>query len=495
MKSISVLRLAAILLCCMYLLGFASLQAQVNKWVNYTPNLTTVLKNPAMGWMMYEEGWSFQGTRHNKSNIYTPEVFWEQMEECKAADCANILYIRMLWKDLEPEEGKYAWIYNEQYKWYIQKAKDKGLKLAFRVFFHGVDGVPSYVYEAGATESPIDDEGKTQPYYDNPVFLEKLDKFVEAFAKEYDNPDEVDYIDAYGLGRWGEGHGLALEKKENLETVIRQVTGSYARHFKKVLTVMNLSQSDYRFSKPLVYDKLGFLPRRDGIGSFWFSNEERAMVHDELFPKRALIGEGCWWFNAQDGDNSKYKHFQGDKRFAMNDFKEAFTVSVTDALDSHCNTLDLRVPLQCKFWIEELPDQVQRFITLGGYRLYPDYIKVEQDHKTLTLFHSWKNYGVGVLPNNHPNWNYKYQVSFVLMNERQEIVFLHTEPEAEPSEWLKGMSYNYLSQFDIPAKLRGKYTLCVGLTDKTKNNEAAIDLAVSEKLKIGKWIFVVGLEL
>ena len=106
------------------------------------------------------------------------------------------------------------------------------------------------------------------------------------------------------------------------------------------------------------------------------------MVHDELFPKRALIGEGCWWFNAQDGDNSKYKHFQGDKRFAMNDFKEAFTVSVTDALDSHCNTLDLRVPLQCKFWIEELPDQVQRFITLGGYRLYPDYIKVEQDHKS-----------------------------------------------------------------------------------------------------------------
>ena len=71
------------------------------------------------------------------------------------------------------------------------------------------------------------------------------------------------------------------------------------------------------------------------------------------------------------------------KRFAMNDFKEAFTVSVTDALDSHCNTLDLRMPLQCKFWIEELPDQVQRFITLGGYRLYPDYIKVEQDHKNV----------------------------------------------------------------------------------------------------------------
>ena len=74
-------------------------------------------------------------------------------------------------------------------------------------------GVSSYVYEAGATESPIDDEGKTQPYYDNPVFLEKLDKFVEAFAKEYDNPDEVDYIDAYGLGRWGRRTWFSTRKE------------------------------------------------------------------------------------------------------------------------------------------------------------------------------------------------------------------------------------------------------------------------------------------
>ena len=56
MKSISILRLTAILLCSMHLLGSASLQAQMNTWVNYSPDLTTVLKNPAMGWMMYEEG-------------------------------------------------------------------------------------------------------------------------------------------------------------------------------------------------------------------------------------------------------------------------------------------------------------------------------------------------------------------------------------------------------------------------------------------------------
>ena len=137
MKSISILRLTAVLLCSMHLLGSASLQAQMNKWVNYSPDLTTVLKNPAMGWMMYEEGRSFQ-EHATRSNIDTPEVFWKQMEECKAADYSNILYIRMLWKDLEPEEGKYEWIYNERYKWYIQKAKDKGLTRPSGCSFMGV---------------------------------------------------------------------------------------------------------------------------------------------------------------------------------------------------------------------------------------------------------------------------------------------------------------------------------------------------------------------
>lgn len=477
---------------CFFAVG--SVNAQVNTWVNYTPELKSVLKNPATGWMMYEEGWSFEGKRANPKNIYTPQVFWQQMEDCHAADYANILYIRVLWSDLEPEEGKYAWIYNPEYKWYIQQARKHGLKLAFRVFFHGVKGVPEYVYRAGAEQAPVDDEGKTQPYYDNPVFLDKLEKFIQAFAREYDNPEVVDYVDAYGLGRWGEGHGLMLKDQKNLPMVIKRVTQAYANSFRKVLTVMNLSYADYRMVKPLVYDKLGFLPRRDGIGSFWYNNEERAMVHDELFPHKAVIGEGCWWFNAMDGDNSHYTHFREDKRFYMEDFSDAFTISVTDALDSHCNTLDLRVPLQCKFWIEHLPEQVQRFITLGGYRFYPDYIKVEQKGHHLDVLHAWKNFGVGMLPNNHPNWNYKYQVSLALLDEEGRVVYRFTEPEAEPSEWLKGPAYTYLSSFDVPASLKGNYTLCVGLTDKTEENRPGIDLAVDAHCKIGKWVRVLSLQ-
>lgn len=478
----------------MFLCGIVGIKGQ-NQYISYTPDFTSVLRNPAMGWTMYEEGWSFEGKRANKNNIYTPEVFWQQMEEFNAPKYSNILYIRILWADLEPEEGKYAWIYNEKYKWYIQKAKEHGLKLAFRVFFHGVDGVPKYVYDAGAKQSPIDGEGKTQPYYDDPIFLEKLDRFIAAFAKEYDKPELVDFIDAYGLGRWGEGHGLTLLDKENKRTVIEKVTNSYANHFKNILTIINLSSADYQYTKPLVFDKLGFLPRRDGIGSFWYSNEERAMIHDELFPEKAVIGEGCYWFNAMNGDNSKYTAFKQDKRFSMKNFKEAFTVSVTDALNNHSNTLDLRVPLQCKFWIEELPDEVQRFISLGGYRFYPDFIKVEQVGHQINLLHSWKNNGVGVLPNNHPNWNHKYKIGFALMDSNHKIKYIHTETKAEPADWLKGFSYPYLSALQIPQNLNGKYTLYVGIINTRNNNTAEIDLAVAKSLKKGKWVKVAELTL
>lgn len=463
------------------------------EWVTYTPDLTTVFRNPAMGWMMYEEGWSFDRQGLYPGNIYTPEEFWRQMEEVDAPKYSNILYVRVLWKDLEPEEGKYAWKYDDAYKWYVRKAQEHGLKLAFRVFFHG--GVPEYVYRAGATAMPADEEGKIQPHYDNPIFLEKLEKFIAAFAEEYDNPDIVDYVDAYGLGKWGEGHGVTLKNPENIDYVIKRVTEAYARNFRHVLTVMNLSFADYAYVKPNVYDRLGFLPRRDGIGSFWFGDKERAWIREELFPKKAIIGEGCYWFNSYTGDNSRYMAFKEDQRFRMDNFKEALTVSVTDALDNHCNTLDLRVPLQCKFWIEELPDEVRRFITLGGYRLYPDYVRVERNGRKLAVLHAWKNHGVGVLPNSHPNWNHKYQVSFALLDKKGEVKYLFTDGKAEPGEWVKGPAYTYSSILDIPSGLKGCYTLCVGITDNTRNNAPGIELAVSSDMKIGKWVRIMPVKL
>ncbi len=458
-------------------------------WIEYTPDLTSNLRNPAMGWMMYEEGWSFD--RERPENIWTPELFWEEMEKVNAPAYSNILYIRMKWKLLEPEEGKYAWIHDEKYKEYINKAKEHGLKLAFRVFFDG--GVPQYVYNAGAGRSG------SQPYYDDPIFQQKFFKFLDAFAKEYNNPDLVDYVDAYGLGTWGEGHGVTLKNNNDAtyKAVIENITGAYAERFDKVLTVMNLSRHDWKFTEESVYKK-GILPRRDGIGSHWFDNTEREYLH-QLFSenKLAFIGEGCYWFNASsNGSEPGYTDdFKEDKRFQMNTMEEALTVSVDDALKNHSNTLDLRVPSQCKFWIEKLPGEVQKFITNGGYRLYPARIKVDRQKNNMVILHSWRNYGKGMLPNNHPSWNHKYQLTFSLLDSNKNVVYKFTDNKVEPAEWLKGNSYDYTTQFTLPSQLKGKYTLCVGLTDKTKDHTPGIELSIPAEQQIDKWIKISDLEL
>lgn len=443
----------------------------------YEPDLQRNLRNPAMGWQIYEEGWSF---KNPPQNGYTPSRFWKEIEECKAYNYANILYIRILWRDIEPQEGRYAWLYDEGFKMYIKKAKKYGLKLAFRVFFDG--GCPDWVIRKSAWGAAHE----RTLYSDDPVFLENLDKFIKSFAEKFDDPDLVDFVDGYGLGKWGEGHTLLLKNRGNYEKVVRSVAGMYAKHFKKVLTVINLSFHDYKYVKPYVFDELGFLPRRDGIGSKWFNDTERRYVNQDLFPDKALIGESCYWFNNGTGEGYE-KHFKAETRFPMRNFEEALTISVKDALDNHCNTLDLRVPLQCKFWIEKLPDQVQKFITFGGYRLYPSQIKVSKNDHEIKIRHRWKNLGVGVLPNNHPNWNNKYQLSFVLIDRKGKVRYLFTEEKANPGTWLKGQKYDYVTSFHVPANLSGAYFLCVGITDKTKKNAPGIELALPSKNRFGKW--------
>ncbi|MFV0270069.1 MAG: hypothetical protein ACK5HZ_00045 [Macellibacteroides fermentans] len=457
--------------------------------VSYEPDTLSILRNPAMGWVMYEEGWSFKPSHRQ---WYDPVRFWQEMDAVQAHQYANILYIRVLWNVLEPEEGKYAWIYNEEYKAYIQKAKDRGLKLAFRVFFD--NGVPDFVYQAGAhstLEPPLNREKDKMPYFDDSVFLEKLSNFVKAFAKEYDDPDVVDFVDAYGLGRWGEGHGVTLKDKEKLPFVIETVTSTYARCFKRVLTVMNLSYADWQYTKPIVFDRLGFLPRRDGIGSFWFGDEDRKYLN-ELFPQKAHIGEGCYWFAFPHKDSTTYDAFKRDKRFKMNSFYDAFTVAVDDALATHSNTLDLRVPYQCKYWIEQLPHQVQRFITHGGYRLYPQSIEVEQQGKTLCIRHTWFNLGVGVLPNRHPNWNQKYKVSFALLDPgTKEIKYNQFDPDAEPADWVAGTAYTYTTRLGLTKGIKkGEYLLCVAIVDSTKGYMPGIKLSLPTEHLVNDWTYI-----
>ena len=249
--------------------------------ISFEPDLNTLIRNPASGWTLYDD-----------ANDYVAQAntYWNQ-QGAAAEKYASIFYWRSRWSELEPEEGKYAWEHDENFKALIQGALDRGLKLAFRVYIDGQDnihnGTPDFVREAGAKGyavhklwDPANENNNWTPYADDPVFQEKFGNFIRAFAKEFDNPEQVDFIDAYNLGWWGEGHHVQYLNNNNKFKVYQWITDLYAENFKNVLLVVNFgTEIGFEYEKRLAIDKHDFLTRRDGIGSYWFQDAEVNIIN------------------------------------------------------------------------------------------------------------------------------------------------------------------------------------------------------------------------
>ena len=73
---------------------------------------------------------------------------------------------------------------------------------------------PQFVYDAGAEyamSEPKYPDRKT-PMPQDPVFQRYYEKFVEAFAAEFNDPENTLFIDGYGLGKWGRGSQRGLQQ-------------------------------------------------------------------------------------------------------------------------------------------------------------------------------------------------------------------------------------------------------------------------------------------
>jgi hypothetical protein len=127
------------------------------------------------------------------------------------------LYLRLAWAYLEPEEGQFDWDVIDRI---IEKWVGHGLGIAFRISCRETStdrieqqfATPRWVKEAGArggfyrSGQEVGPDGPWEPVFDDPIFLEKLENFLRAFAARYDGQPWVRYIDVGSIGDWGEGH-------------------------------------------------------------------------------------------------------------------------------------------------------------------------------------------------------------------------------------------------------------------------------------------------
>ena len=185
------------------------------------------LVNPAMGWTM-----------HFYSNII--DTYGSKLEPSDTLDDfpgLSTVYLRLPWSFIQPQKDKFAW---ETLDTPAQRWIEKGKKVAFRIsateswLYHAT---PKWVFDEGVTGYDVDNR-ILEPEYDHPLFLEYVEKFVQAMANRYDGNPNVEFVDVGHYGMWGEGHTVPTTPKHGktwgFETMKRHID-IYCRHFKKTL--------------------------------------------------------------------------------------------------------------------------------------------------------------------------------------------------------------------------------------------------------------------
>ena len=124
---------------------------------------------------------------------------------------STLAYVPLSWRELEPEEGEYAFDQAEQ-DHQMDRLRSQGVRFVLRVTCD-VPGeeehldIPDWLYEAAGGSWYDGDYGKGfSPNYQSPAFLEAHGRLMEALGRRYDGDPAIAYIELGSLGHWGEWH-------------------------------------------------------------------------------------------------------------------------------------------------------------------------------------------------------------------------------------------------------------------------------------------------
>lgn len=465
-----------------------------------------VIRNPLNGWVMYATG----NLTTDMFNAYDKMEVPSLDAEVRVSDYANTLYLRTSWTLFNPEENVYGWDVNDGFKWIINYAKERGLKLAFRVVVDSrdkpYDFTPEFVRDAGAEgfESKSGNRTVWSPYCDDEIFQAKYEKFMKAFGERFDNADEVDFIDGYGLGKWGESHAVAYKDPANREKVYEWIIDLYLANFKNVPLAINyhrlIGTPDSWASVDADSERLldyaverGYILRHDAFGMTDYYPEWEKNYAKKWLYKRPILMEGGWIVY------KKHHNYGKDSRGYQTPF-DVRKGEFDDSKEAHVNTMDFRVG-ETNTWFNsaEIYRLVEEFISEGGYRLVPDLVTLPTQivkGESIIIAHQWQNLGWGYCPTNIPQWEGKYKVAFALLDDRNNPVKIFVDEQTKLHEWIKGKETAYtfsLMMNNVPV---GNYTWAVGIVNTKKSNAIGINLSASLDITTeAGWVTLVSVQI
>ncbi len=351
----------------------------------------SALLNPDMGWTMH----FYSNIVSNYGSRLEPSDTLDWFEGC------STIYLRLPWAFIEPEEGKFNWaiVDTPAQRWIAA-----GKKIAFR-FTTSENwmeyATPKWVFDAGAEsirytwgKGPDPEGPAVDPVFDDPIYLEKLENFLAAAGKRYNNDPNVAFIDVGTYGMWGEGHSsLGVFKEETFSRmtpertldVVKTHIDLHLKYFPNVQLCISddvagaqkpgydFPETDYAFSKGVSLRDDSILVQAPPYS--WFHDE----MAQKFWPTMPVVLE--------------HEHFKGSQeRGAWDNDKLVESVEAY-----HASYMSIHWFPDVEW--AEISETVKKINTRLGYRVMPTevtYPKTVEIGKPFAA--SWKLQNRGVAP-------------------------------------------------------------------------------------------------
>ena len=339
----------------------------------------------------------------------------------------TIAYIRVLWKEFEPERGVYNYKFVEDF---LNEAKAHNQTVMFRLIAHSTrpeDDVPEWLKSlVPCPERPAGKRVKDSPT--DPLFIDLFLDAIRALGARFDSDPTLDMVDISLPGAWGEGFKLELYPDD----IMIRIADAYMEAFPTTLLFT-------QFIRPNIIKHVSqFRPigwRADGFGEpdhmvNWFP------CKIEQFPenwKTAPVSfESYWWLCEW-----KRKGWDIDEIIAK-------------SLEWHISSFNPKsMPIPY-----EWQDKIEAWLAKMGYHFTVKSAEIPETIKGKgNVAIEIENVGVAPLYKNVP---------FVIRLEKDGVGY-DIVTDADVTSWLPG-THTVTAEISLPAGAElGKYELMVGI--------------------------------
>ena len=328
--------------------------------------------------------------------IYNPLIgFASEADYTKSVGENTLVYIEVLWKNIEPQEGVYDFSelekINNLEKW---RAEGKHAVLRFMCDKPSTEShmdIPEWLYKKtkdGTFYQYDASHAGYSPDYNNTAFIEAHEKAIAALGAHFSNDTFVSYVELGSLGHWGEWH-------VNYESGIVRIPKADVREKYVTPYIKAFPNAKFLMRRPFnTAAEHGFGLFDDTAGnptatSEWLKWIIRGGDYAQAEEKNALTPMIDAWKTAPIGGE-----FNSD--IAMS---EMLTTSLSTTLsllnESHTSFLGPNFPNGLsKENGEGCEDGIEAVQKNLGYRLYVEKAAFEEGEDSTTIDLTWNNSGI-----------------------------------------------------------------------------------------------------